>query len=119
MLVSELETDALQRPVVDTCGDAVLLRRNGATWTYPAFYSMGSPSLGLQAGISSAQIVMLLMTDRAVAAVRRAFEHGFEEIERLKKDKDLDPIRSRSDFEKLVHGRERKMPSKAHVPATA
>jgi hypothetical protein len=25
--------------------------------------------------------------DRAVAAVRRAFEHGFEEIERLKKDK--------------------------------
>jgi len=52
-------------------GDAVLLRRNGATWTYPAFYSMGSPSLGLQAGVSSAQIVMLLMTDRAVAAVRQ------------------------------------------------
>ncbi len=52
-------------------GDAVLLRRNGATWTYPAFYSLGSPSLGLQAGVSSAQIVLLLMTDRAVAAVRQ------------------------------------------------
>jgi lipid-binding SYLF domain-containing protein len=52
-------------------GDAVLLRRNGATWTYPAFYSLGSPSLGLQAGVSSAQIVMLLMTDRAVEAVRQ------------------------------------------------
>lgn len=52
-------------------GDAVLLRRVGKTWSYPAFYSLGSPSLGLQAGISSAQIVLLLMTDRAVAAVRQ------------------------------------------------
>jgi SH3 domain-containing YSC84-like protein 1 len=60
-------------------GDAVLLRRNGATWTYPAFYSLGSPSLGLQAGISSAQIVMLLMTDRAVEAVRQdRFKLGTE-----------------------------------------
>ncbi len=52
-------------------GDAVLLRRIGNSWTYPAFYSLGSPSLGLQAGISSAQIVLVLMTDRAVAAVRQ------------------------------------------------
>jgi len=52
-------------------GDAVLLRRLGKTWTYPAFYSLGSPSLGLQAGISSAQIVLVLMTDRAVEAVRQ------------------------------------------------
>jgi lipid-binding SYLF domain-containing protein len=60
-------------------GDAVLLRRNGASWTYPAFYSLGSPSLGLQAGISSAQIVMLLMTDRAVEAVRQErFKLGTE-----------------------------------------
>jgi len=52
-------------------GDAVLLRRVGKVWTYPAFYSLGSPSLGLQAGVSSAQIVLLLMTDRAVDAVRQ------------------------------------------------
>lgn len=52
-------------------GDAILLRRNGSVWTYPAFYSFGSPSLGLQAGVSSAEVVMLLMTDRAVAAVRQ------------------------------------------------
>jgi|SRR5665213_25918 len=52
-------------------GDAVLLRRIGKDWTYPAFYSLGSPSIGLQAGVSSAQIVLLLMTDRAVAAVRQ------------------------------------------------
>ena len=29
-------------------GDAVLLRRNGKVWSYPAFYSLGSPSLGLR-----------------------------------------------------------------------
>jgi SH3 domain-containing YSC84-like protein 1 len=52
-------------------GDAVLLRRIGTSWTYPAFYSLGSPSLGLQAGISSAQIVLVLMSDRAVEAVRQ------------------------------------------------
>jgi lipid-binding SYLF domain-containing protein len=52
-------------------GDAVLLRRIGRVWTYPAFYSLGSPSLGLQAGISNAQIVLVLMTDRAVTAVRQ------------------------------------------------
>jgi lipid-binding SYLF domain-containing protein len=52
-------------------GDGVLLRRNGKTWSYPAFYSLGSPSLGLQAGISSAQVVMLLMTDAALHAVER------------------------------------------------
>lgn len=52
-------------------GDAILLRRNGTVWSYPAFYSLGSPSLGLQAGISSAQVVLVLMTDRALAAVER------------------------------------------------
>ncbi len=52
-------------------GDAVLLRRNGDVWSYPAFYSLGSPSLGLQAGISSAQVILVLMTDRALHAVEQ------------------------------------------------
>lgn len=52
-------------------GDAVLLRRNGKVWSYPAFYSLGSPSLGLQAGISSAQVVLVVMSDRALAAVQQ------------------------------------------------
>src|SRR5579885_1701058 len=50
-------------------GDGVLLRRNGKVWSYPAFYSMGSPSLGLQAGINSAEVVLLIMSDRALAAI--------------------------------------------------
>ena len=52
-------------------GDAILLRRNGLVWSYPAFYSLGSPSLGLQAGISSAQVILVIMTDRALAAVQQ------------------------------------------------
>jgi lipid-binding SYLF domain-containing protein len=52
-------------------GDAVLLRRNGNVWSYPAFYSLGSPSLGLQAGISSAQVILVIMSDRALAAVEQ------------------------------------------------
>ena len=49
-------------------GDGVLLRRNGKTWSYPAFYSMSSPSLGLQAGINIAEVVLLIMSNRALAA---------------------------------------------------
>lgn len=60
-------------------GDAVLLQRNGKVWSYPAFYSMGSASLGLQAGIDSAQIVLLIMTDRALRAVEQdRFKLGSE-----------------------------------------
>lgn len=60
-------------------GDAILLRRNGNVWSYPAFYSLGSPSLGLQAGISSAQVILVIMTDRALAAVQQErFQLGSE-----------------------------------------
>jgi lipid-binding SYLF domain-containing protein len=52
-------------------GDAILLRRNGKVWSYPAFYSLGSPSLGIQAGISSAEVILVLMTDRALSAVQQ------------------------------------------------
>jgi lipid-binding SYLF domain-containing protein len=60
-------------------GDAVLLRRNGKVWSYPAFYSLGSPSLGLQAGVSSAQVILVIMSDRALAAVQQErFQLGSE-----------------------------------------
>lgn len=52
-------------------GNGVLLARTGgAGWSPPAFYTVGSASFGLQAGLEKAQIVMLIMSDRALKAVQ-------------------------------------------------
>jgi SH3 domain-containing YSC84-like protein 1 len=51
-------------------GDCVLLARAGnGTWSYPAFYGMGSGSFGLQIGIQDAQFVMMIMTERGLRAI--------------------------------------------------
>src|SRR5580704_13751157 len=42
-------------------GDGVLLERRGGHWSQPAFYTLGSASFGLQAGLEEAQIVLLIM----------------------------------------------------------
>src|SRR5579862_8641882 len=47
-------------------GDGVLLERHGRSWSQPAFYTLGSASFGLQAGLEEAQIVLLIMSDRAL-----------------------------------------------------
>lgn len=52
-------------------GNGVLLKRGGGGWSSPAFYSIGSASFGLQAGFEKAEIVMLIMSDRAL----RGIEH--------------------------------------------
>jgi lipid-binding SYLF domain-containing protein len=51
-------------------GSGVLLVKgeNGA-WSYPAFYTLGGISWGLQIGGSSSQIMLLLMTDKGVNAI--------------------------------------------------
>jgi len=51
-------------------GSGVLLVKgaNGA-WSYPAFYTLGGISWGLQIGGSASQIMMLLMTDIGVNAL--------------------------------------------------
>ena len=41
---------------------------NGA-WSDPAFYSLGSGSFGLQIGIQSAQVMMMVMTDGGLHAL--------------------------------------------------
>ena len=52
-------------------GDGVLMKRLGRdSWSAPAFYSMGSASFGLQIGLEKAEIVMLLMTDRALKGIQ-------------------------------------------------
>ncbi len=52
-------------------GNGVLLKRNGHGWSSPAFYSMGSASFGLQAGLEKAEIVLLIMSDRALRGIER------------------------------------------------
>ena len=49
-------------------GSGVLLGRNGE-WSDPAFYTMGGGSIGLQIGGQVSEVVLLLMTRRAVDAV--------------------------------------------------
>ncbi len=58
-------------------GDGVLLARTRHGWSPPAFYTMGSASFGLQIGLEKAEIVLLIMSDRALRAVERAqFKFG-------------------------------------------
>jgi lipid-binding SYLF domain-containing protein len=51
-------------------GNCVLLARaaNG-TWSYPAFYALGSGSFGLQIGIQDAQVMLMILTEKGLNAV--------------------------------------------------
>jgi lipid-binding SYLF domain-containing protein len=49
-------------------GSGVLLARRDGAWSNPAFYTMGAASFGLQIGIESAELVMFVMTQRALDA---------------------------------------------------
>ena len=58
-------------------GDGVLLARTRHGWSEPAFYTMGGASFGFQAGLEKAEIVLLIMSDRALRAVERSqFKFG-------------------------------------------
>jgi lipid-binding SYLF domain-containing protein len=47
-------------------GNVVVLSHDGARWHGPAFYKIGSGTIGLQAGAESAEMVALVMTDRGL-----------------------------------------------------
>jgi lipid-binding SYLF domain-containing protein len=51
-------------------GDGVLVAKTATGWSEPAFYGMGSASFGLQAGLEKAEIVMLIMSDKAMSALQ-------------------------------------------------
>jgi lipid-binding SYLF domain-containing protein len=53
-------------------GSGVLMSKTDANWSPPAFYTLGSASFGLQAGLEQAEIVMLIMSDKALQAVTSA-----------------------------------------------
>lgn len=51
-------------------GGCVLEARAGAgSWSDPAFYGIGSGSIGLQVGIQDSEIMMMIMTDKGLNAI--------------------------------------------------
>ncbi|HEX3984711.1 MAG TPA: lipid-binding SYLF domain-containing protein, partial [Acidisoma sp.] len=53
-------------------GNCVLLARAaGGSWSDPAFYTIGSGSFGAQIGIQDAEVMIMVMNDRALGAVMR------------------------------------------------
>ncbi len=50
-------------------GCALLARDSQGNWSYPAFYGMGSGSVGFQIGIQDSAVVMMILTDKGLGAI--------------------------------------------------
>lgn len=51
-------------------GNCVLVARDGAGgWSFPAFYGLAGGSIGFQAGLQDAEVMLMIMNDRALAAI--------------------------------------------------
>ncbi|ADK84332.1 protein of unknown function DUF500 [Desulfarculus baarsii DSM 2075] len=49
----------------------VLVRQADGAWSPPAFFHMGAASIGFQAGAQSADLLMVIMTDKGLSGVMR------------------------------------------------
>jgi lipid-binding SYLF domain-containing protein len=57
-------------------GRGVLMSRGGPTnWSYPAFYGMGSGSVGFQVGGKVSQIIFIILTEKGLTAI---LDHKFK-----------------------------------------
>ena len=57
-------------------GRGVLMSRGGpASWSYPAFYGMGSGSVGFQVGGKVSEIIFLILTEKGLHAI---IDHKFK-----------------------------------------
>ncbi|MGQ0741340.1 MAG: lipid-binding SYLF domain-containing protein [Alphaproteobacteria bacterium] len=55
-------------------GNGVMIQREAKAprgWGSPAFYGLGSASFGLQAGLEKAEVVLLIMSDRALKGLKQ------------------------------------------------
>lgn len=50
-------------------GNCVMLGRTAQGWTNPAFYGMGSGSVGLQIGVQDAEILFVVLTEKGLQAL--------------------------------------------------
>ncbi len=50
-------------------GPGVVVARNGRSWNGPSFYSVGTASFGLQAGVDISEIIVAAMTPRGLNAL--------------------------------------------------
>ncbi len=51
-------------------GNAVLLsKRSDGTWSYPAFYTLGSGSVGFQIGLKDSQMIFVIRTHKGMEAI--------------------------------------------------
>ena len=58
---------------------ALSVRSGAGNWSYPAFYDMGSGSLGLQIGGKVSEIVFMIMTEKGLNAILNSkFKFGAE-----------------------------------------
>ena len=55
----------------------LLVRDNPGTWSYPAFYTVASGSVGLQAGAEVAEVILMIRSQRgADAMLSNSFKVG-------------------------------------------
>ena len=47
----------------------LLIKGDGNIWSDPAFYTMGSGTIGLQLGVEVSEIILMIMTDKGVDAL--------------------------------------------------
>ncbi len=52
-------------------GEGVLIPKTNNQWGHPAFYDIGSASLGVQAGVEAGSIAMILMNDKALQSFKQ------------------------------------------------
>lgn len=52
-------------------GSGLLLARHGSGWSQPSIYTLAAGSIGLQIGGEVSEVMLLLMSDRAVQAILR------------------------------------------------
>ena len=59
-------------------GSGVLLTRDAnGNWSYPAFYTLGSGSIGLQIGVQDAEVAFVIMTDKGLEQIlKNEFKMG-------------------------------------------